>query len=148
MDLTTIIIAIISAATGIASVLVTGYIALRKLPSERKQTEAGTAQMITKAAGNLVDDYRDELHRLRDRAEAYESAIKELQQSDQEKSALIKQLQQSDREKGKRIDDLERRLALAQARIKELEAQNRALKQENEDLRRFYEKQNGIGASG
>jgi len=75
----------------------------------------------------VSNELQDENKRLRERAEAAEAAIIALQESDREKQHLINSLQ---------------------VRIRELEAQNRALKQENAELRAFYEKQNGGHPTG
>ena len=121
---------LLTAIVGAVSALIGAFIAVRKFPIERKQTEATTAATLTGAAGGLVDDLWAELERLRQRVDTYEAAILTLQERD--------------REKERQIADFEERLSLAQARIKELETQNKALQQENEELRKFYEKANGM----
>ena len=129
----TFIVASIGAITGITSAFVTAFIALRKLPAERKKAEAETAVMITKAAGTLIDDWQNQVERLKTQLETYKAAIKVLQDHDLEKQHKIDDMENQQ-------DDMKKDLSLAQSRIRELTAQNKALQQENGELRAFYEK--------
>ena len=130
----TFVLAIFGAITGTASTFVAAYIALRKLPAERKKAEAETAVMITKAAGTLIDDWQNQVERLKTQLETYKAAIKVLQDHDLEKQHKIDDMENQQ-------DDMKKDLSLAQSRIRELTAQNKALQQENRELRAFYEKQ-------
>ena len=130
----TFVLAIFGAITGTASTFVAAYIALRKLPAERKKAEAETAVMITKAAGTLIDDWQNQVERLKTQLETYKAAIKVLQDHDLEKQHKIDDMENQQ-------DDMKKDLSLAQSRIRELTAQNKALQQENKELRAFYEKQ-------
>ena len=130
----TFIVASIGAITGITSTFIAAFIALRKLPAERKKAEAETVVMITKAAGTLVDNWRNEAKRLETQLETYKAAIKVLQDHDLEKQHKIDGMENQ-------IDAMKKDLSLAQSRIRELTAQNKALQQENRELRAFYEKQ-------
>ena len=129
----TFVLAIFGAITGTASTFVAAYIALRKLPAERKKAEAETAVMITKAAGTLIDDWQNQVERLKTQLETYKAAIKVLQDHDLEKQHKIDDMENQ-------IDDMKKDLSLAQSRIRELTAQNKALQQENKELRAFYAK--------
>lgn len=125
----TVAAAVIGAIVGAVSAFITAYIAIRRLPIERRNTEADTAATLTNAAGKLTAGLWEELNRLRERVETYENAITILQEQNSKNE--------------RKIAEFERRLTRAQGRIKELEAQNRKLEQENSDLREFYEKVNG-----
>ena len=122
---TTIFIAAISAISGV----IAGYIALRKLPVERKAAETETtATMVKGVYGPILDDLQSRIDDLEQDRQRQRVRIEELQtQVD-----MSRKRSDEDREKLLRVQ-----LQLEQAfeRIAALEAENEVLQEENEKLR-------------
>jgi len=121
---------LITALVGAVSALGGAWVAIHRFPSERRQAEAETVATWTEAQAVVITNLREENRQQRVRLDTYQAAVEALQKSE--------------RDNEKRIRDLERDLKRAKVRIKELEACNRKLEQENADLRQFYQQANGL----
>lgn len=141
-------IAILLMGGGGITAIISSYVMLRKLPVERRSSEASDAATLTKAAADLVADQREEIERLGDRCQTlekakrtmrgeldtlrvdllnYQARIRKLEEQDRQKDTIIEnlrnqvnQLESNGVAKDKIIADQRRQIEQLQAELERL----------------------------